>query len=116
MIRKISTAAYGVSQIKSLLTRGVSLPKGLQVTYPNLNNKTEDILNPLETLISSLAACEAASLKAVASRGSAKLGRISFSRIESSYDLSHWAKGGGKDNKINDVFIEAEVESNVTDE
>lgn len=37
------------------------------------------------------------------------MGKINFTSIESGYDLSHWANGGGKDNKINDIHIEAEI-------
>jgi uncharacterized OsmC-like protein len=43
-----------------------------------------------------------------------KFGNIVFSKIESNYDLSHWAKGGGKDNKINDIVMEAELETNIS--
>jgi hypothetical protein len=64
----------------------------------------------LETFISSLAACEVATLRGLTSKTPAvKLGSIAFTRIESNYDLSHWAKGGGKDNKLNDIILEAEV-------
>jgi uncharacterized OsmC-like protein len=116
MIGKIPKIAFGFAHIKNLLTKGVTLPKGLQVTYPHQNNTTHVIENPLETLISCLAACEVSTIRAITSKGPTKLGTITFTRIESNYDLSHWAKGGGKDNKINDVFLEAEVETNITDE
>lgn len=47
MIGKIPNVAFGFAHIKNLLTKGVTLPKGLQVTYPHQNNKTHDIENPL---------------------------------------------------------------------
>lgn len=51
----------------------------------------------METFISSLAACELATLRAVLkSNKNAKLQKVTFTKIESNYDLSHWAKGGGK--------------------
>ncbi len=71
----------------------------------------------METFISTLAACEVATLKGIlAKKPNMKFGNISFSRIESNYDFSHWARGGGKDNKINDIYLEAELETNISPE
>lgn len=79
MIRKL---AQGFAHIKNLKTQGVATPKGLKITYPHNENKTHDIENPLETLISSLAACEVATLRALTSKTPAvKFGSIIFSRI-----------------------------------
>ena len=47
MIRKITYLAYNFAQIKNLKTTAVSLPKGLRITYPHVENKTHDIENPL---------------------------------------------------------------------
>ena len=33
--------------------------------------------------------------------------------IESNYDLGHWMSGGGKNNKISDIYLDVEVEANV---
>jgi len=106
MIRKITQIACGFSKIKHLKTTAVSFPKGLRITYPNIENKTHEIENPLETFISTLAACETAILRAVAGQAQVKLGNINFTRIESSYDLGHWATGGGINNKLNEIFLD----------
>jgi hypothetical protein len=62
-----------------------------------------------------LAACELATLRGVSKKNSAiKFGNIAFTKIESSYDLDHWNNGGGKDNKISEITLEAELETNAT--
>jgi uncharacterized OsmC-like protein len=33
--------------------------------------------------------------------------------IESNYDLGHWMSGGGKNNKISDIYLDAEIEANL---
>lgn len=54
-------------------------------------------------------------MRAVAKQKKIKIGTITWNKIESSYDLQHWVNGGGKDNKINDVTLDAEVEANVSE-
>lgn len=54
-------------------------------------------------------------MRAVAKQKKIKLGTITWNKIESGYDLQHWVNGGGKDNKINDVFLDAEVETNISE-
>lgn len=45
-----------------------------------------------------------------------QLGEIRWTKIESNYDLSNWKKGGGPSNKISDIDLEVEVETNLTDQ
>jgi len=48
MIGKITRVVYNFGgHIKNLKTTAASLPKGLRITYPNVENKTHDIDNPL---------------------------------------------------------------------
>jgi len=63
-------------------------------------------MNPLETFISTLAACETSTMRILANKLKIDLGVINYTRIESNYDLGHWANNGGKDNKLNDIFVE----------
>jgi uncharacterized OsmC-like protein len=102
--------------IKHLKTTAVSIPTGLQVTYPNIQNKTHDVENALETFISSLAACETATLRGIAGMKKIQLGQIKWTKIESSYNLGNWKTGGGPTNKINDINLSVEVEANLSEE
>lgn len=116
MIGKLTKVAYNFGgHIKNLKTTAVSTPTGLTVTYPHQNNRTHDIENPLETFISSLAACKTATLRGIAKQKNIKLGNITWSRIESNYDLGNWMTGGGKNNKISDIFLDVELEANLTE-
>lgn len=104
------------SSIKHLNTTAVSIPTGIKVTYPNIQNKTHDIENALETFISSLAACETATLRGIAGMKKLQLGQIKWTKIESNYDLNNWRTGGGPTNKISDINLEVEVEANLSEE
>lgn len=101
MLRNFTRLTYGFGHsYKSLLTTAKSTPTGLKVTYPHQKNAEMDIESPLETFISTLAACETAILRAYGRRKGFKLGTINWTRIESSYDVSHFLTGGGPDNLI----------------
>jgi uncharacterized OsmC-like protein len=94
---------------KKLVTSAETHGTGLRVYYPHQNNAITDIESPLETFISTIAACETSILKAYARRKNFKLGNIHWTRIESTYDVGHWLTGGGPDNLIEDVYIEGEI-------
>ena len=64
-------------------------------------------------MLGSLAACELATLRTYTSRGPLKVNRVKFTRIESSYSAEKFLKGG-PENKMDDIFIEAEVHTNGT--
>lgn len=69
------------STLKHLQTTAVSIPTGIRVTYPNVQNKTHDIENALETFISSLAACKTATLRGIAGMKKIQLGQINWTKI-----------------------------------
>lgn len=108
MFNLIRRASYGFGNIKFLSTTAVTIPNGIRVIYPNQQNKTHEIENPLETFISSLAACEASVLRIVADKKRIKLGEVRWTKIESNYDLSNLQKGGPT-NRIGDITLEVEV-------
>ena len=100
--------------IKKLSTTAVSTDKGISVTFPGQDNQTVEIRSALEMIISSIAACETASLLALAKRKKVEVGKVHWTRIESSYDLNHWNTNGGPSNKMGEVFLEAEVETSMS--
>ena len=103
---QLSRIAYRLSlPIKPLKTTAVSTDTGLTVTFPHLNSSTISLDSPIETFISSLAACETASLKAIAKKKRFKVEKVHWTRIESSYDLNHWKTGGGPENKMGDIHL-----------
>jgi uncharacterized OsmC-like protein len=63
-----------------------------------------------------VAACECTTLKSLAKKKGYKLGAMKWTKIESSYDLSHWLKDGGPENRINDIYLEADIETDLTPE
>ena len=97
--------------IKKLNTTAVSIPNALRVTYPNQNNHVMDIESPLETFISTIAACETAILRSYARKKGFKIGTVTWNKIESSYDLVHWLEGGGPDNLLGDITLDCDIES-----
>jgi len=101
---------------KSLQTTAETYNNGLRVIYPHQKNAITDIENPLETFISTIAACETSILKAYSRRKNFKLGKIHWTRIESKYDVGHLLTEGGPDNLIEDVFIEGEIETDLYQE
>ena len=114
MIRNFGKLSYGFGHtIKGLYTTAVTTPTGLKVTYPHQKDAVMVIESPLETFISTIAACETAILRAQARRKGFKLGTITWTRIESTYDLSHMMSGGGPDNLIGEVFLDGEIETNL---
>ena len=62
-------------------------------------------------MLSALVACELATLKDYSKRDNLKINSIKFTKVESSYDLSNYMKGGNA-SKLNDVTIDAEIETN----
>lgn len=114
MFNLIKRASYTFANIKHLSTTAVSTPNGIRVTYANVQNKTHDIDNPLETFISCLAACETSVLRIVADKKKIKLGEIKWTKIDSNYDLSNLQKGGPS-NRIGDISLEVEIEAKLTE-
>lgn len=106
MIGKLTKNLYNFAHtIKPLNTTAQSYPNGVKITYPHLKGQSHNIESPLETFISVIAACEASTLRALSRQKGYKLGTMTWSKIESSYDLSHWLKDGGRDNRINDIYL-----------
>ena len=64
-------------------------------------------------MISSLAACELATLRAISKNSNLKIKDVKFTKIESGLDVEKFMKGGPED-KIEDVKIEAQIETNIT--
>lgn len=114
MIGNLAKTLSRFATIKPLNTIAESYPNGIKVTYPHLNNQSHNIESPLECFISVIAACELSTLKSLSKKMGYKLGSMKWNRIESSYDLMHWLKDGGKENRINDIFLEAEIETTLT--
>jgi uncharacterized OsmC-like protein len=102
--------------MKSLLVTATSTPNGLRIVYPHQKNASVEIESPLEAFISTIAACETSILRAYSRRKGFKLGNIVWTRIESTYDLSHFMSEGGPDNLIGDVYMEGEIETNLQQE
>jgi uncharacterized OsmC-like protein len=112
LVRKIAHSfAKPATTVKNLKTTAVSSAEGLRVTFLNANNATATIPNPLEMFISSLAACETANLQALAKKKNFKLGQITWTRIESNYDFANWRIEAGPNNKIEEIFTEVEIET-----
>ena len=57
MLRLARISSNFSKYVKTLKTSAASVERGLRVTFPSQNNANLDITSPLETLISSLAAC-----------------------------------------------------------
>lgn len=72
--------------------------------------------DPLGTYISSLAASQTQTLRSLASKGHVKLGNIAFSKIQRNYDFDALLNLSGRTNKLSDITLEAEIESNTSDE
>ena len=102
------------AKIKPLKLQGNAEGNGVLFTSGTSSHSFQ-VDNPLETLIGSLAACELATLKAVSKNSNLKIKNVKFSKIESGLDIEKFMKGGPED-KIEDVLVEAEVETNVTQE
>lgn len=93
------------SKVKPLKAVAVTTQKGLKFTSQT-DNCTFEITNPQEALLGSLVACENAAIKALTKDGKFKVNKINFKKVESSYNLEKFMKGG-KENHIDDVNIEA---------
>ena len=61
-------------------------------------------------MVASLVGCELSTFKDYANREKLNIQSVKFTKIEGSYDTSNYMKGG-KDNIINAINIEAEVET-----
>ena len=95
-----------MKRLRHLQTSAITIEKGLRVTFPNQGDTTIDITSALETYISSMAACESATLRIIAKKQGFKLGTISWNRIESSYDLNNYWEREGKDNMLGNITVE----------
>jgi hypothetical protein len=83
------------------------------VTYPLQNNKTENVESPLETLVSLVAACEISILRLLSKKHGFKLGQINLTKVESSFNTALLHGEGGPQNRLNDVYLEGEVETDL---
>lgn len=62
-----------------------------------------------------LAACEYSTLKILSKQENFHLANVKFTKIESVYDTSRFLKGGPS-NKIDEIFIDLEIESSNSQE
>jgi hypothetical protein len=99
--------------LKTLKTSVASTPTGCTVTYPLQNNKTENVESPLETLVSLVAACEISILRLLSKKHGFKLGQINLTKVESSFNTALLHGEGGPQNRLNDVYLEGEVETDL---
>ncbi len=76
-------------------------------------NKTYDFDNAVESLLASLTLCQLSTMKDLTRRGDFKINSAKFTKVESKYDIANYIKGG-KDNKMSDIYIEAEIQTNGT--
>lgn len=117
MIGNLTKTLYRFAHtIKPLNTLAESYPNGIKITYPHLNNQSHNIESPLECFISVVAACECSTLKSLAKKEGFKLGSMKWTKIESGYDLHHWLRDGGPENRINDIYLEADIETTLAPE
>lgn len=103
---------FGFAKIKPLRIQGQT--EGDVVHFSSKETKIETE-NPLETLIASLAACELGTLKAISRSSNLKINKVKFTKIESGLNIEKFMKGGPED-KIEDISIEAEIDTNVSQE
>lgn len=92
----------------------VTTANGVKFTSQT-DNSSYEIKNAQENVLGSLAACEVAAIKALTKDGQFKVNSINFKKIESSYDLEKFKKGG-KGNHFDEVNMEAEFDTNGTQE
>ena len=111
LIGNISKQAYHTKPLKIVAH---SLPDGIKIQSKTVNQDLT-ITNPLESLLAALTACELSTARGLTHKGKFHIKSINFTRVESGYNIGHFIKGG-HDNQIDDVFIEAEVTSNGTQE
>lgn len=64
-------------------------------------------------MLGSLAVCEVAAIKALTKESKFKVNKINFKKLESAYNLEKFPKGG-KENHIEEVTLEADIETNGT--
>ena len=84
------------SKIKPLKLQGKTEANGVHFTS-GTSSHTFQVDNPLETLISSLAACELATLRAISKNSNLKIKDVKFTKIESGLDIEKFMKGGPED-------------------
>jgi uncharacterized OsmC-like protein len=95
------------AKIKTLKLHAESLPDGIAI-HSDTHTENWESHSPMETYLGSLAACELSVLRMVTSHGPVKFKSMKFTRLESSYHTENFLKGG-KNNKLDDIFVEAEV-------
>ena len=77
------------------------------------NGQEWGIKTPVETLLSSLVGCEAATVNALTKKGNFKVYKMNFVSVRTDYDLRLFAEGG-EDNRITEINFETEVSTNGT--
>lgn len=81
------------SKIKPLKCVAIATDKGVKLTSQTDTNSYE-ITNALENMLGSLAACQVAAMKALTREGKLKVNKVNFKKLESSYNLEKFPKGG----------------------
>lgn len=104
--------AKGFAKIKPLKISAVTTEKGVKVSSGTESHSFE-IHNAFEGVMGSLAACQNAAIGALTKEGKFKVSKINFKKMESQYNLEKFM-AGGKENKIDDIVLEAEFETNGT--
>jgi uncharacterized OsmC-like protein len=116
MFKEILKTTYVFSQFKGFKGPAGSFSAGLNVKYPHENDKTHHMEDPLGTYISTLSASQSQTLRNLASKGHVKVGNISFSKIQRNYDFDALLNLSGRTNKLSNITLEAEIETNTSDE
>ncbi len=98
-----NTIRFSFAKIKPLQLQGKIEGNGVHFTS-GTSSHTFQVDNPLETLISSLAACELATLRAISKNSNLNIKDVKFTKIQSGLDIEKFMKGGPED-KIEDVKI-----------
>jgi len=99
---------------KPLKISAITSENGVKFTSQTGGHSYE-IRDALENLMGSLAICEVSAIKALSSKESFKVNSINFTRLESSYNLENFKKGG-KGNQMEDIILEADFDTNGTQE
>lgn len=73
------------------------------------------MINPLETLLCSLAACENVALRFYAKENNFEVKNFNFTKVHGSYDTTGFYEGNDN-NIIKEIEIQAEIETNISEE
>ena len=74
------SSVFQFAKIKPLKATGITIEKGIHFKSQT-GSRDIVIENPLEVLISSLAACELSTLKAITAKSNFKIHKVTFTRI-----------------------------------